>query len=629
MRMASIWIGLAVALAANAWAAPPTAPQSAPRLPNPEFTRQNDFTIPFRLAPPKAAPGQSAPPPAEVQLHVSEDHGRTWQLSAKVAPDLGRFAFKAPYDGEYCFMVRTLDPQGRVWPSGPPVVGLRVVVDTAQPTLELKAARGEAGEVIVRWRIEDPNLRTSSFKVEYQVAGVDSDWQSVANDPLSTSPNGPLYTGETTWWPEATPKLLAIRAEVSDWAGNRAVSQTQLDTTKAMEFPLAENVPPPLPNNADIGPRSQSVGFPGVREPRTPATTLWPAERTASTPLSPSPSAKPADSTDTLPQMARKFPVTWPAGENRYGQPAEGANRYPRSDQTGRTPFSPAGNSLETVLPPPEQIAPGIPGPALEGRNPNTPPVRSATDTRFPDSPFEPPVQTQTDLLSESSGGLPLGMKPRMVNVRHFRLDYDTESVGSSGIRKVELWGTNDGGATWSSYGVDPDNRSPCDVKVSGEGTYGFRFVVESGLGWGGNPPKSGDLPDIWIGVDLTKPRALLTGVEQGRGEHVGELNVTWEASDDRLAARPITLQFSDSPSGPWSVIAAGLENSGHYAWRLDNRVPERLYLRMEVRDEAGNVQSVANPEPVSLDLARPRIRIRDVIPVDDSAAKPKRTAAR
>ena len=109
----------------------------------------------------------------------------------------------------------------------------------------------------------------------------------------------------------------------------------------------------------------------------------------------------------------------------------------------------------------------------------------------------------------------------------------------------------------------------------------------------------------------------------------MGELSIAWEASDDRLAARPITLQFSDSPNGPWAAIAAGLENNGHYIWRLDNRVPERLYLRMEVRDEAGNTQAVVSPEPVSLDLARPRIRIRDVIPVDDSAAQPKRTSAR
>ena len=157
-------------------------------------------------------PGKPITPPTEVQLHVSEDHGFTWQLSTKVAPDQARFNFRAPHDGEFCFMVRTLDPQGRLWPAGAPVVGLRVVVDTAQPTLDLKAARGESGEVMVRWRIEDVNLRTSSFKVEYQVAGADSEWQTVAIDPLSAGPNGPLYTGETTWWPESTQKLLAIRS---------------------------------------------------------------------------------------------------------------------------------------------------------------------------------------------------------------------------------------------------------------------------------------------------------------------------------------------------------------------------------------------------------------------------------
>ena len=56
MRMATITAWLVLALAAwHAGAAPPVAQRAAPRLPNAEFTRQNDFTIPFRLAPPNAA----------------------------------------------------------------------------------------------------------------------------------------------------------------------------------------------------------------------------------------------------------------------------------------------------------------------------------------------------------------------------------------------------------------------------------------------------------------------------------------------------------------------------------------------------------------------------------------------
>ena len=71
---------------------------------------------------------------------------------------------------------------------------------------------------------------------------------------------------------------------------------------------------------------------------------------------------------------------------------------------------------------------------------------------------------------------------------------------------------------------------------------------------------------------------------------------ISWEADDRMLAGRCVSLFFSDSPTGRWSTIARGLENTGRYCWSADRRVPERIYLRLEVRDEAGNVGSHETP---------------------------------
>ena len=86
------------------------------------------------------------------------------------------------------------------------------------------------------------------------------------------------------------------------------------------------------------------------------------------------------------------------------------------------------------------------------------------------------------------------------------------------------------------------------------------------------------------------------------------------------LAARPVTLSFTDHAGGPYSTIAAGLENTGRYVWRFDSRVPERVFLRLEVRDEAGNVGVFETPEPISLDPDRPKGHIRTVHPLDDDS---------
>jgi hypothetical protein len=139
-------------------------------------------------------------------------------------------------------------------------------------------------------------------------------------------------------------------------------------------------------------------------------------------------------------------------------------------------------------------------------------------------------------------------------------------------------------------------------------------------LGVGGERPKSGDPPEVWIGVDLTKPEARILSARLGIGAEAGQLLVHWEAKDQMLSARPISLWFSETLGGPWAPIASELENTGRYAWPLDRRLPPRVYLRLEVRDEAGNVATFDTPQPVTVDRLRPSAHIRSVRPAADNA---------
>jgi hypothetical protein len=207
-----------------------------------------------------------------------------------------------------------------------------------------------------------------------------------------------------------------------------------------------------------------------------------------------------------------------------------------------------------------------------------------------------------------------------MVNSTAFELDYEVESVGRSGIAKVELWMTRDGGRTWSNIGADADSRSPFRATVDSEGVYGFRLTVQSGSGLAGRPPQPGDLPEVWIGVDLTRPTARLVSAEANTGDRAGEITIRYEASDALLANRPITLLQSAQPGGPWTTIAAGLTNTGQYVWRFDETAPEQIYLRLEARDEAGNISAFDAAQPVVLQRMVPQGRLRDVRPVGESA---------
>jgi hypothetical protein len=210
-----------------------------------------------------------------------------------------------------------------------------------------------------------------------------------------------------------------------------------------------------------------------------------------------------------------------------------------------------------------------------------------------------------------------------MVNSRLFELEYQVDARSPSMIGRVELWGTRDGGRTWTSFGVDRDTRSPMLVTAQEEGIYGFRVVVSDARGLGDQRPQSGDPPDVWIGVDLTEPAARIVSVERGAGYQTGQLIIQWEADDSMLSARPVSLFYSELPGGPWTQIASGLENTGQYRWSPSRPMPQRLYVRLEVRDEAGNVGVAEMSEAAASSAFRPVGHIRNVRPLVDSAQTP------
>ncbi len=490
--------------------------------------RQNAFSIPFKVASASGAEQQ----PAEIRLYVSTNGGAKWDLAQTVAPSATSFTYRAAADGEYWFLIRSVDHKGQLQPELSDKPELRVIVDTVAPRLDLTTTRGEAGEIRANWQAVDPQLNADSLKIEYQ--GTDGKWHPVAIDRPPGNSQRSTTTGTMTWWPTDAPATVKVRAEISDRAGNVTVSNAKADPAAKVahnDNNGGSNSTPPL-----VAGSTQDSGL----------SSTW----------MPAPPPRKSHSSDTASTAAPNN--QWPA--DRVS-----------NDPFGRAPINaaslPDGPVESTVNPPIRNQAPAV------------------SDDEAAAAPKNQPSRE-----ANSNSKLPLGERPRMVNARSFDLEYEVDGVGPYGIARVELWGTRDGGRTWTSYGADNDNRSPIRASVDGEGLYGFSITVQSGNGLGGQPPRAGDAPQMWVMVDLTKPVVRLTGVEPGTGEHTGELLIHWEASDEALAVRPITLQFSDRPGGPWSIIAAGLENTGSYAWRPDNRVPERIYLRIEARDEAGNI---------------------------------------
>jgi hypothetical protein len=205
--------------------------------------------------------------------------------------------------------------------------------------------------------------------------------------------------------------------------------------------------------------------------------------------------------------------------------------------------------------------------------------------------------------------------RPQLTSSKSFSLDYDVDSVGPSGVRAVELWVTVDGGQSWEKWGEDEDKRSPFEIQVQSERTFGFRMVIVANNGLATRSPEPGDVADIWVAIDSTQPHARLLQAAYGQGEHAGQLDIRWEADDEHLGTRPVSISFGEAPDGPFTTIAAGLPNTGQHYWTIDPRTPRKLYLRLEVRDDAGNIGVDQTADPVSLEGLSPKGRIRAVTP--------------
>ena len=664
-----IFVGLtAVAVVACAQAVAPEVssarPAITPAYPS-RILRQTTFNIPFTV--------DTAGQPLEVQLYLSRDRGHTWKLYARQNPSAKYFPFQATQDGEYWFASLSIFANRSPADIAGRQAELHVVIDTVPPEFEFQAAVGPSREVQVTWRYSDPTIDPASLKIEYKM-GREQPWQPVAAD--QTTASNSTASGRLTFRPRNAWVELQVRAEISDLARNKAVVNRRLSLSVsalppnngqqtwrpiATRSPNQQERPIVLPLTAPdngnpiggnpiggnpiggnpigrntasaidrsanqsyssevrdrqyypVGRGTSPTGFgsasaAGVLAARPPSRNLAsgiPLDPYADARLSatevPSidpPTAAPvqSDSTNVAPTTEWKSISQSAVGEsgfNRTAAPSEFESNRPRN------PLVPGGD----YQPQPSQVHPLV---AQQ--------IAPAQQSTRPDLDATAPSAIRSDSNHVSM------LQTRMTSAMRFEVDYEFDAAAANGVRSVELWGTKDQGHTWSRWQIDTDRQSPLDVRVDGEGTYGFRIVIVGNNGLAGNPPRNGDDADLWVGVDTTAPIVEITTATYGEGEHAGQLDIRWTASDASFGERPISILFSDKATGPWTTIVAGIPNSGQYFWPIDPRVPEHLFLRIEARDQAGNQGEYRLPASINLSGFTPKARIRGIRPLTSSS---------
>jgi hypothetical protein len=570
----------------------------------PVFWRQRVFYIPYQPAP-------NAAPAEKVQLLVARDGAGEWAVLQEAEPHVRGFAYHAPSDGDYSFAVRTVDRKGNVTPTIIAQPQLRVVVDTAPPALQLSAALDATGRVVARYEARDVQLRPETLMMEVQSDGVS--WERIATGPPDIS-QPDRVAGQLAWKPPTAAGKLQFRATIEDRAGNQYATTAET----SLVGPLLS---PPASGPSLNAPTGDAIAGGSTSNPWGPA--LGSASGDAPPLLSATPTAPPNNAPPARPG------IEWPAASAIASTGAASSQNTPA-----------ASAAAQPIAPPlwPEQRTPAhlvadsgaAAKPASSGlsgiSNPFAPPPllsdapKQSIEAPIPLPPIGQPSNQSWQATEAQSASAPDGI--RWVNTTTFDVDYDLQTVGPWGVSKIELWATRDGGREWVNFGPDHDNRSPMRVTVPAAGVYGFRLVVSGANGAAVPTPVSGDQPELVIGVDLQEPQGDLQAAEIGQGALADHLLIRWSASDENLEARPIGLYYATEPQGPWSTIATDIDNSGQYAWRLLRQVPEKLFLRLEIRDKAGNVAVRTSPAPVMLNLPQPTGRLRSVRPVQEDPSR-------
>jgi hypothetical protein len=203
------------------------------------------------------------------------------------------------------------------------------------------------------------------------------------------------------------------------------------------------------------------------------------------------------------------------------------------------------------------------------------------------------------------------------------QIDFEVERKGPSGVKKIEVYMTEDDGQSWTKWPDPNETSSPIQLALPNrEGLYGFRLVLYSGVMRSEGPPRPGvDTPQFRLLVDWTPPKVeVFQPVLDTNQPNV--LILPYRATDANLVPASVTLHYSSRHDGGWKAITDSATRPSQRwkgindcTWTLPPDIPDGVYLKLTARDQAGNSSEFITAEPVTVDLNKPTARVKTVTP--------------
>lgn len=104
--------------------------------------------------------------------------------------------------------------------------------------------------------------------------------------------------------------------------------------------------------------------------------------------------------------------------------------------------------------------------------------------------------------------------------------------------------------------------------------------------------------------IDVALPVVGLTSPAGGESWDAGSVHaISWTATDN-VSVDSLQLELSvHGPTGPWSLLASGIPNSGTWAWTIPALASDSAYVRVRAADRQGNLGLARNATAFALRL--------------------------
>jgi hypothetical protein len=512
----------------------------------------------------------------EVCLYVKAGTN-DWVRQETGLPSMPHFTYKVPRDGEYWFTLVTIDKNGKMTPSdlNREAPGLRVMVDTQNPVIDVQPWTSPEGDFCLRCQVQDANPDPRSLKASYRDQAGEH-----TLEPLPGQPNVFKVVGR-----EVLNQPLRVIA--SDLCGN----------TTSREVNVKDMVMATLQSNKTNAPKVVPTSTATYTPPPLPSLPVDTAKNEVSKPALPC--------VPSLPEKAQSYTTmpTPPAPSQTGNAGMAPPSVVPTLPSVPQTPMPTPARDVTMA----QSIAPQtpvLPPNATMPANNVLPPVPGVAPSNIAPSNVMPGNVVPTNLVVPAA---PNTSPKQILNSTHATIDYRIDQVGPSGVGKVEVYLTGDGGLNWQRLQEDADRRSPAEIELPGEGLFGVRLVVTNGNGFGGTPPARGEQPTCWIEVDTTAPFIQLRPIDPAQN---GVMELRWTASDKNLGPEPIHLYYRTRQDGQWQVIARNVKNEGLYRWTFPRDQGSQFWVKVEVADMAGNTAQAETPNAIVLDITEPHASV-------------------